>query len=90
LGVDFLREHQLDVDVCSGALILRASILEAAECGSFAAFQPPQLSPGPDKPTYAQVASGAAAAVPGGPQRGVGSSEAPLAAASKLLSSRTL
>jgi hypothetical protein len=78
LGIDFLREHQLVVDVCGGALIPRASVLAAADCGLFAVFQPPQQSPGPDKPTYAQVASGAAAAVPGGRHGGVGSSEAPL------------
>jgi hypothetical protein len=81
LGIDFLREHQLVVDVCGGALIPRASVLAAADCGLYAVFQPPQQSPGPDKPTYAQVVSGAAAAVPGGRQRGVGSSEAPLHAA---------
>jgi hypothetical protein len=75
LGVDFLWEHQLVVDVCGGALIPRASVLAAADCGSFAVFQLPQPSPAPDKPTYTQVASGAC-----GVQRaacGVGSSEAP-------------
>jgi hypothetical protein len=76
--VDFLRKHQLVVDVCAGMRMLCASVLAAAKCGSFAVFQPPQLSPDPDRPTYAKVADGAAAAVLGGHQRGVGSSEAPL------------
>jgi hypothetical protein len=41
LGVDFLQEHQLVVDVCGGALIPHASVLAVADCGLFAVFQPP-------------------------------------------------
>jgi hypothetical protein len=75
LGVDFLCEFQLLVDVIGGRLVPRSSVAASGDGDVFAVFQS-QPNSTPSVKTYAEAVKGIAA----GSSRAAGSSEAPIAA----------
>jgi hypothetical protein len=75
LGVDFLREFKLLVDVVGGRLVPRSAVAAVGDGEVFTVFQSPAVSTPPAK-TYAEAVKGTA----GGRSLAAGSSEAPIAA----------